>query len=391
MLAQAKLLLHQKQYAACTSTILRSDLKTSLRDIFSIANDLLAEQAWGPAADLYLFISSNSEDKKQVGEALLKLASTYENRLQPESSYTSLSGYFQGNQFLDLDLRISLNKDASLERTLKLYDSLQTLLPRTYEAFQASYHIANIQLMISGDVDRAIRGFDNIFEKAPKRDLRLAGGLRLVDAWLVRGDTTKAIEVLDTITSRLNMDEDDAPIIASRVKIRIHQGDIPALNKELLNLSGASSPLDPIFNDGLEIMALIEGNGEMDDSQLALYFKAEQFIQQHKLIEAVDVLTQTRGESTSIADEAHVRAINILLTLGDFEPAVKLMDSFLDSYPDSDWRPNVLIWKAEQLQFTDLKPQAAVPFYEEVIIHYPGYLGIQDVRTRLRGLLGAGS
>ncbi|MBT3253316.1 MAG: hypothetical protein HN995_00140 [Candidatus Marinimicrobia bacterium] len=391
VLAQAKILLHEQHYAECARTILASDVSRSMKDVMAIANDLMAEQAWVPAADLFLYISANSKDKRQIGEALLNLASTYEYRLQREDSYKSLSGYFLGNQFLDLDVRFPSDEDASLERTLKLYDSLQTLLPRTSEAFQASFHIAEIQLMVSGDVDRAIRGFQNIFTNAPRNDIRLAGGRRLVDAWLVKGDTSAAIHILDEIVDELRLDEDAPQIVASRIKIRIHQGDLARLKRELLNLSGAASPADPIFNDGLELMALLESNGEEDDPLLKSYLKAERFVSQHKLTEAIKTLEDIRGESTSIADEAGVRSIQILLALGNSNEAVQAMDRFLNTYSDSPWRAHVLVWRGEELQFTQNTPQAAIPFYEEVIVNHPQYLGIQDLRIRLRSLIGGGS
>ncbi|MBT5312843.1 MAG: hypothetical protein HOL36_00995 [Candidatus Marinimicrobia bacterium] len=391
ILAQAKILLHEQHYAECARVILASDVSRSMKDVMSIAKDLMAEQAWVPAADLFLFISANSTDKRQIGEALLKLASTYEFRLQFEESYKSLSGYFSGNQFLALDVRIPSGADASLERTLKLYDSLQTLLPRTREAFQASFHIAEIQLMVSGDVDRAIRGFQNVFANAPRNDIRLAGGKRLVDAWLVKGDTSAAFQILDEVVNDLNLDEDAPQIVSSRIKIIIHQGDIPRLKKELLNLSGAASPTDPIFNDGLELMALLDGNGSENDPGLQQYLKAERFVGQHKLTEAIRTLEDIRGDSKSIADEAGVRSIQILLALGDTNEASKAMDNFLNTYSDSPWRAHVLVWRGEQFQFIQNAPQAAIPFYEEVIVNHPEYLGIQELRIRLRQLIGGGS
>ena len=391
VLAQAKLLLHKQHYEECARIILASNVSRSMGHVMSIADDLMAEQALAPAADLYMFISANSEDKRQAGEALLKLASTYEYRLHREESYKSLSGYFPGNQFLALDVRIPSGEDASLERTLKLYDSLQTLLPRTNEAFQASFHIAEIQLMVSGDVDRAIRGFQNIFSTAPRNDIRLAGGVRLVDSWLVKGDTSAALQTLEEIVTDLDMDEDAPQIIASRIKIFIHQGDIPRLKKELRNLSGAASPADPIFNDGLEFMALLEGNGEENDPKLQQYLKAERSVGQHKLTEAIKTLRDIGGGSSSIADEASVRSIQILLALGNSNEAVEAMDDFLNTYSDSPWRAHVLVWRGEALQFSQNAPKAAIPFYEDVIINHPQYLGIQELRIRLRSLIGGDS
>ncbi len=391
VLSQAKLLLHQQLYAECAQTILSSDVSRSLDDVMGIADELLAEQAWVPAADLYLFISANSTDKRQVGRALLNLALTYEHRLQREEAYKSLSGYFPGNQFFAFDVRIPSGEDASLERTLKLYDSLQTLLPKTQEAFQASYHIAEIQLMLNGDVDRAIRGFQNVFKNANRREIRLAGGKRLVDAWLVKGDTTAAINALNKIADDLNIDEDSPQIIATRIKLRIHQEDLLRLKKELLNLSGAASPMNPIFNDGLELMALLDGNGFPDDPRLIQYLKAERLIGQHKLTEAVRVLQSIQGDSDTIADEAEVRAIQIYLVLSEYDQAISAMDAFLEHFADSPWRANVLVWRGEQIQYGQNEPQLAIPYYEEVIVNHPEYLGIQELRIRLRNLIGGGS
>lgn len=390
-LAHAKLLLHEKRYQECAATILTSNVSQSMNHIMNIANDLMAERAWVPAADLFLYVSANSRDKRQIGEALLNLAGTYKHRLQRQESYTSLGGYFAGNQFLDLDVRMINGGDASLERTLKLYDSLQTLLPKTPEAFLASYQIAELHLMVSGDVDRAIRGFENIFEKAGRQDIRLTSGRRLVDAWLVKGDTSAALNTLDRISQKLDVDEDEPGMIASRIKIRTHQGDVPRLKKELLNLSGSASPADPIFNDGLELMALIEGNGELGDPHLLQYLKAERFVGQHKLTEAIRTLQEIRGASASIADEAQVRAIQILLALDKDVTAVESMDNFLKTYTDSPWIPTVLVWRGEYLQYVKNDPQGAIPYYEEVLVEHPTYLGIQEVRLRLRSLIGDGS
>jgi len=390
-MAQAKLLLHQRRYEDCATAILSSDKDQSMDQVMGIAQDLMAEQAWEPAARLLVHVSSNSRDERLIGEALLNLARTYEHRLERQSSYHSIAGYFPGNQFLDLDVRLLDTGVLSLNRTLDLYDSLQTLLPQTREAYQASYQIAELHLMVSGDVDKAIQGFESIFQQGRQRDLRLMAGKRLVDAWLVKGDTTAALSTLEDLSRRANVDEDDPEMIAARIKIRVHQGDMPRLKKELLNLSGSASPADRIFNDGLEFMALLEGNGDEQNPALMQYLKAEKLVGQHKLSEAVRSLNEIKGDETTIADEAQVRAIQIHLALDDRENAVAAMDQFLNAFSDSPWIPTVLVWKAEHLQYVVKDPQAAIPYYEAVIVDHPDYLEVQTVRARLRSLIGGDS
>jgi len=390
-LARAKLLLHEKEYEACVKTALSSDVSREMRHVSAIANDLAADEAWEQAAELYLYISSKSRNQKEVGEALLKLANTHEKRLQQPSNYQSYSGYFPGNSFLTPDIRLVQGTGSSLERTLKLYDSLQTILPKTPEAFQASYNIAEIHLTVSGDVDRALRGYKYIFDQSSNRKEKTTAGLRMVDAWLVRGDTLNAIRTLDEVAKRTHLDEDHPDYVTSRIKILLNRGDLVELKKELLNLSGAASPMDKIFNDGMELMALIEGNGAEDDPALRKYFEAEQMIYRHKLSEAIEHLLAIEGGAESIADEARIRAIQLMLLLGENEEAAQVMDDFLIEYGDSEWRPNVLVWRGEYDQFFLQQPHSAISFYEEVIVNYPTYLEVQKVRARLRELLGTGS
>jgi tetratricopeptide (TPR) repeat protein len=390
-LSRAKLYLHIKDYDACAQTVLASDVSRETRHVLGIANDLAGEEAWEPASELYLYVSAHSRNQKEVGEALLKLASSYESRLQTPQRYISYATYFRGNAFLAPDVRMVAENGNSLQRTLHLYDSLQTLLPKTSEAFQASYNIAEIHLTVSGDVDRAMRGYQYIYEQSPNRGDKMMAGLRMVDAWLVKGDTSRAVQTLAQVARTSRLDEDQWQYVTARIKILMNQGDLPALKKELLNLSGAASPTDAIFNDGMELLTLIEGNGGPDDPVLKAYFKAEQKIFQHKLSEALPLLLEIDGAEETIADEAQVRAIQLMLLLGKHEEAAQRMDDFLNKFAASPWRPWVLVWRGEYDQFHIDQPVSAVPYYEELIVDYPGYIEVQKVRVRLRGILGAGS
>ena len=390
-LARAKLYLHNNRYDDCVRTVLSSDVSRETRHVMGIANDLAGEEAWEPASELYLYISANSRNQKEIGEALLKLASSYESRLQSRQNYQSLAAYFRGNEFLTPDVRMVEEKGSSLIRTLHLYDSLQTLLPKTQEAFQASYNIAEIHLTVSGDVDRAMRGYQYIFDQSPNRGDKLMAGLRMVDAWLVKGDTSQAIMALQETARRTHLDEDQQEYVTAMIKILLNEGDLPALQKALLNLSGAASPLDKIFNDGMELLTLIEGNGGPEDPVLAAYFKAEQKIFQHKLSEALPMLLDITGPEETAADEAQIRAIQLMILLGKYEEAATKMDAFLNTFSTSPWRPTVLVWRGEHYQFRLDESAAAIPYYEEVIVNYPGYIEVQKVRMRLRELLGSGS
>ncbi|MCF7823469.1 MAG: hypothetical protein K9N35_04790 [Candidatus Marinimicrobia bacterium] len=391
ILARAMIMLHLKQYDVCANTVMQMEIGQSGPEVLKIANDLKNEGAWQPAAELYMRISSRSKDDRLRGEALLNLAACYDQSLNSKDSYESLADYFPGNSFLKLDLRIVPQNDGSLERTLKLYDSLQVLLPKTRQATMASYNIAEINLTVSADIDRASRGLEDIFKFSPYKDMQLIAGIRLVDAFLAKGDTSSAVHTLERVVKTLDLDEDDPVIIASRIKIFIHEGDVSLLLKELKNLSGSAGAAHPLFNDGMELQALLESNGGTEDQRLRDYLEAERLIGQHKLSQAIDILSKIEGPVNSITDEAKVRMIQLLLALDDNTRAQTEMDDFLKTSMDSPWRATVLVWRGEQFQFVDNDPQAAIPYYEELIVEHPEYLGIKSVRLRLRNILGTGS
>jgi tetratricopeptide (TPR) repeat protein len=307
------------------------------------------------------------------------------------AAYESLGGYFPGNRFLELDIRATDLSDVSMDRALFLYDSLRFMLPRSPQAYQAMSRIAEIQLTMLDDYDAAIRGFDQVLEEAPQRQLQLYSGIRLVDAWLSKGDTTRARKELQRTLELTGVDTDEPMVAYSRAKVDLHRGDLAALQTELLNLSGSAGPGDPLFNDALELLAIMEGNGGVDNSQLEAYFRAERLVGQHKLSQATQDLLAIKGNSKTIADEAHARAIQLLRHLGKQADAQAAMEQFLKTYSDSQWRPQVLTWLGELYQYDYGDPMGAVAYYEAVVVEYPTFLHMQDVRLRLRAIIGGDS
>lgn len=390
-LALAKVYQHVKRYDDCLIAIRSLDKKETISDIMTIGKDLKAEEAWSHAAELFLIVSSTSTDNRMRGEALLNLAAVYEEQLAEKQTFESLASYYGGNPFFELDLQVAHGKGSELDRTFQLYDSLQAVMPRSHSAMEATYRIADLRLTTSGDVDRAISGFKQVFDQAGTHRLKVKAGRRLADAWLVKGDAQQATVILEDLINRLNLDEDEPEIIATRIRILIHRGDLPELRKELLNLSGAALPGNRLFNDALEMLSLIEGNGGAEDETLKRYFSAERLIGQHKLSQAEDMLEEFQGRDTGIADEARIRAIQIMFELEQWSRAKSALTRFLEDFPQSSWRPTALVWMAEHLQFREVDPMASIPFYEAVIIEHPEFLGVHEVRLRVREILGAGS
>lgn len=358
-----------------------------LPEMLDMAQSLEREHAWSPASELYLGVSRIAQQTNVRGQALLGLARTYERRLLIEPTYQSLGGYFPGNRFFRLDVQLTQELDGSLSQALSLYDSLRATLPNSDAAFKAMYQVANIQLTITADFDNAASGFEYILSHSRSKDLALEAGQRWIDAILAKGDTTAARQAWERMIKVAGADEDDPEVIYSHIRILLNATDLNAVVKQLKNLTGAASPIDPLFNDALEVLGLIDDNGGPDDPALKNYFRAEALVSQHKLTEAVNLLDQLQRQDAPIADEAAIRQIQLLEFLGKNETAESLLNDFLVKRLESPWLPQALIWQGELVQYRTQDPIAAVPYYEELLVNHPTNLYIGAVRQRLRAIV----
>ena len=378
----------EKDYNNISRMFAAADIvKADLPEMLEMARSLEREHAWEPASELYLSVSQKAQNADDRGQALLGLARTYERRLLVEPAYPGLGGYFAGNRFFRLDVRLTHPSAGSLTQALALYDSLGSTLPNSPAAFKAMYQVAEIQLTITADFDNAAKGFERILMQSSSKDLALNAGQRWIDALLAKGDTTAANEALAKTIQRTKSDEDDPEIIYSRIRILINSDNLTAANKELKNLTGAARPTDPLFNDALEVIAMMDDNGGPENPALRRYFRGEALISQHKLTEAVNLLDQLQQQDVPIADEAAIRQIQLLEFLEKNTPAETLLNDFLAERLDSPWLPQALIWQGELMQFRKNDPVAAVPYYEELLVNHPTNLYIEPVRQRLRGIV----
>lgn len=360
-----------------------------LPEMLDLARSLEREHAWEPASELYFIVSRKTQQSDVRGQALLGLARTYEQRLLVEPAYPGLGGYFPGNRFFRLDVRLTQEVDGTLNQALNLYDSLRTTLPNSEAAFRAMYQVADIQLTITADFDNAARGFEYILQNSRSKDLSLQAGQRWIDALLAKGDTTAAKNALEATIQSTRVDDDEPEIIYSRIRIFLNSGNLTGALKELKNLTGAASPVDPLFNDALEVIGLIDDNGGLGDAALKRYFRGEALISQHKLTEAINLLDQLKQQDAPIADEAAIRQIQLLQFLEKNGPTEVLLNDFLATRLDSPWLSQALIWQGELMQFRKNDPVMAVPYYEELLVNHPTNLYIGAVRQRLRAIVDA--
>lgn len=384
----AKLYLSLKDYSHLLETI-RQTPPGAWRPakLLLLGRDLENDQAWDAAAQLYTLLSRQTTDMKTSSQALLGLARAYEQRLSQAKPYNSLGGYFAGNRFFRLGGQLPPADRPVLRRALALYDSLQELVPYSPAAARALYRVGWLQLNVLDDFDAAIRNFQRVLKRTRNPRVVVPAGQALVEAYLAKGDTLAAQVSLQQWQSMLDLDEDDPRVIFSRIQIYLTALNLTAAHKELLNLTGAAEITDPLYNDVLQVLGLIDGNGGPSNRDLQIYFNAEAFLKQHHYHQALRLLATLNTPRSLIADEAQVRRMQLWLHLNQPDSALQTGEMFLRTFPESPWRGQVLIWLGEIQQFLKRDPGAAVVYYERLLVQDPTNLHAQAVRRRLRQLV----
>jgi TolA-binding protein len=81
--------------------------------------------------------------------------------------------------------------------------------------------------------------------------------------------------------------------------------------------------------------------------------------------------------------EVYLQQALLMKQRGEFRAGIASADSVIVLYPESQEAGGALIMKGEMLERLG-REKEAIKVYEELIEKYPGYLGIQEIRSRIR-------
>jgi tetratricopeptide (TPR) repeat protein len=149
-------------------------------------------------------------------------------------------------------------------------------------------------------------------------------------------------------------------------------------------------PSSPYTNDAIETAWIIQEGEVFHSKSVETYFRARQAEMVGDTTAAIQNLERIVAQPVeeTLRPRALFRLGTLLFQRGDLDRAVATLERFLDEYPDEDMRPDVQRELAKVYEVGYEQYDRALKEFEDVLLNYPDYAFLDEVRQDVRRLRG---
>jgi outer membrane protein assembly factor BamD (BamD/ComL family) len=256
--------------------------------------------------------------------------------------------------------------------------------PKSQEADDARFHIAEILLTAENNPQASLAEFENIWQRG-KAPLKIKAGLRAGDAHAYMRDFDGAIEAWSRVTRLTpgSVSEETADAFLRMARANLWR-DSTTLATASLDTILSGSTLNSAFNDAILYQALLEGGGyqgamrafaDADHAE----FRNDCARASEKFGDAANLLHYGR-----LAEWSRLSQAEALRQCGKPDEALAALDTFVVNFPESVELPHAKYLQAVII-LEDLKnDDAALKLLEDYLIQYPRSLYLEQARRKAR-------
>ncbi|MBT3500972.1 MAG: tetratricopeptide repeat protein [Candidatus Marinimicrobia bacterium] len=358
--------------------------KPNFKEWMAFSNECREENQFKIAIQAYNYILSQTLNANNTGKALLGLAQTFEDQIIPIQESHLIPYFFDNNLFFEDPFQVSSSlSPAHLKSSLSLYDSLLISLPKSPLLAEAYFRLGEIQYRILQDFDQSFDHLNKALKNRPDKKMRLKIILRIADVLLAKGMSADALMFLDK-----QLKQNKLPAIEQK-KILIHfLTDEPDTTLKIVQASfSAMSPIDPSFNDLMELKNILTQYYEDDISSKSAYIhfiKSEWYLRQRKIGDAIKELTYlvTEIPNSAIVPLANLRRGLLHYQLKEYDEALEIVLS-LSETPLAD-RGIILAGQIYESKFLNL--EKAIEQYMRILDDYPNSIFSEPIRYHIRAV-----
>ena len=372
---------NQKAYKSSYELLINNDVE--FRYLLDFATDLIDENELELSERVLTYIyNSNTSDQSLMEKAIFNLAVIYENKTVSSIDPLPISGLFKNNSFFKNNY-LSLNEQnaGSLNQAINIYDSLVTKT----NSIEANFRLAEIRFRILGDLDGAVKHYNNIINKKRNKKYLIESVSRLIDIYIAKGDIKKAMDVIKVykkdsrLLSKLNT------LKIKETQVYFYEGDIDTLSAFIKdNFSDLSFDND-WYNDILEIRSLLF-NFDKKPELFSMYAEAQLLLQKNKREEALKKLYHILEISEKpLTNLIKYQLAYVLVLQAQYMNAIDIMTN-IDG--ESIFIELSYILNGEVFDYILNDGESAINYYLEFLEKYPDSIYYDQIRLRLRELVG---
>ncbi len=164
-------------------------------------------------------------------------------------------------------------------------------------------------------------------------------------------------------------------------------GEYDAARDTLTSLA-KENPASPYTNDAIELAWIIEEGRQRDEKKLDRFIdvlKAEMSRDTARVVENLESFN-AEGPGAVLRERALFKLGEVYAQMGDYESALARLQSFLEDYPRHDLRPDVHRAVARIYEHGYGNTELALKEYENILVKYPHYLFLDEVRNDINRL-----
>jgi len=372
---------NQKDYDNAYRILKNKEIE--MRYLLDFATDLIEEnQLFLSERVLGYIYNSDQSDQNLIEKAIFNLAIIYEKKTVSSIDPLPISGFYKENSFFKNNyLRLDEKNAGSLNQAINIYDSLITQT----NSIEANYRLAEIRYRILGDLDGAIKHYNNIINKKRNKKYLVDSIVRLVDIYIAKGDIAKAMQVMKKYKkdSRINSMEIDLEI--KEAQIYFYEGNLDTLANFIKDKFSDLSLDNDWYNDILEVRSLLF-NFDKNPELFGSFANAQLLLKKNKREEALKKLYPIIDSSKApLTNLIKYQAAYILMLQGKNMDAIEMVNNLEG---ESIYIELSYILSGEIYDYLLEDAELAIDYYLKFLENYPNSIYYDEIRLRLRELVG---
>ena len=290
-------------------------------------------------------------------------------------------------------LALASQKQGQAHEAIQAYSDLIETAPRSPQAYDAQFQIAEIYFSDLFQLDKALDAYQTLLARYPGGRKTIEVYFRIGDCYTARGDLETALNWYEKPLGGSGLD----PVVRDRALYKAAyvdfiRGDyeraVERLQQITANLDEKPGGSQQYVNDAFELIMLIEDNRRDSEEALTRFARAQQLKLQRNYADAAEQLLAILKEfpEAAIVDESLLELGEISRLQGNYGQAVGYFSELLQSHPQSVYADLAQKRIGEVYEEGLGDYQKAYHAYEQVLINYPSSLYLEEVRQRMRRL-----
>ena len=347
------------------------------------AKNLRKEKSFKLSIDAYQFALKQNLKNNEIGEALLGLANTFEEQINPVEDNNLIPYFYNDNIFFSDSFELSSELSTeNLKSSLAIYDSVVVSIPESYLMAEAQFRLGEIQFKIIEDFDKAINLYHSSLSNNPHLELKKKNILRIADVLIAKGNDKNSIAFLDSVYKKYPFPQIKNKLIETHLFTGNPDTALVLLNKVFSEISSTNDS----FNDLMEVRDMINFYySEVDEDEKNVFkefLKIEYLLKQRKIYEANQKLefVINNNKNSKLTPTLLLRRALILLKTKQYDLA--LIE--INQLEKSNLADKCIILSGQIYEQIFKDNKKAMEYYMRIINNYSDSIYFEPIRYHIR-------